>query len=230
MAQENPYLIEENPYLKKDEENPYLNIAPKPQQPLRSAAPTTQPTGEPTAAELEAASKPAMLTRRQFLGSEGKALDAARAKQQEVAPSLTSTQPVKPRDFSAVDAAVEKLTPKPKAQAFPVMTESDKLFGPMPKPIQPMGGRNVGLTPETAAKSPEIVSLSREYWDMRFPNLPKPKSDVELMKAIMMHHVCVHTARFHRVFGLRTQHHSNVQWKLRLVRYKRKCPRMFSKL
>jgi hypothetical protein len=184
MAQENPYLIEENPYLKKDEENPYLNIAPKPQQPLRSAAPTTQPTGEPTAAELEAASKPAMLTRRQFLGSEGKALDAARAKQQEVAPSLTSTQPVKPRDFSAVDAAVEKLTPKPKAQAFPVMTESDKLFGPMPKPIQPMGGRNIGLTPETAAKSPEIVSLSREYWDMRFPNLPKPKSDVELMKAI----------------------------------------------
>jgi hypothetical protein len=162
----------------------WLRSQPKQQVSAPPAVPTTQPTGEPTAAELEAASKPAMLTRRQFLGSEGKALDAARAKQQEVAPSLTSTQPVKPRDFSAVDAAVEKLTPKPKAQAFPVMTESDKLFGPMPKPIQPMGGRNVGLTPETAAKSPEIVSLSREYWDMRFPNLPKPKSDVELMKAI----------------------------------------------
>ena len=183
MAQENPYLIEENPYLKKDEENPYLNIAPKPQQPLRSAAPMPL-TGEPTAAELEVASKPAMLTRRQFIGGEGAALDAARAKQQAPAPSLTATQPVKPRDFSAVDAAIEKLTPKPKAQAFPVMTEADKQFGPMPKPIQPMGGRNVGLTPETAAKSPEIVSLSREYWDMRFPNLPKPKSDVELMKAI----------------------------------------------
>lgn len=162
----------------------WLRSQPKQQVSAPPAVPTTQPTGEPTAAELEAASKPAMLTRRQFLGSEGKALDAARAKQQEVAPSLTSTQPVKPRDFSAVDAAVEKLTPKPKAQAFPVMTESDKLFGPMPKPIQPMGGRNIGLTPETAAKSPEIVSLSREYWDMRFPNLPKPKSDVELMKAI----------------------------------------------
>lgn len=96
-------------------------------------------------------------------------------------PSLTETQA---RDFSAVDAALEKLTPKPKAQAFPVMTESDKLFGPMPKPIQPMGGRNIGLTPEKAAESPEIVALSREYWDMRYPNLQKPKSDVELMKAI----------------------------------------------
>jgi hypothetical protein len=100
------------------------------------------------------------------------------------APSLTDAQPAKPRDFSAVDAALEKLTPKPKAQAFPVMTESDKLFGPMPKPIQPMGGRNIGLTPEKAAESPEIVALSREYWDMRYPNLQKPKSDVELMAAI----------------------------------------------
>ena len=100
------------------------------------------------------------------------------------APSLEATQPMKPRDFSAVDAAIERLTPKPKAQSFPVMTEADKLFGPMPKPNQPMGGRNIGLTPETAATSPEIVALSREYWNARYPNLQKPKSDVDLMKAI----------------------------------------------
>lgn len=100
------------------------------------------------------------------------------------APSLEATQPMKPRDFSAVDAAIERLTPKPKAQSFPVMTEADKLFGPMPKPNQPMGGRNIGLTPETAATSPEIVALSREYWNARYPNLQKPKSDVELMRAI----------------------------------------------
>lgn len=158
--------------------------AAKPAQSTPSTAKPAPLTGEPTAAELDAASKPAMITKRQVFGSDATALEAARAKQQAATPSLTAAQSVKPRDFSAVDAAVEKLTPKPKAQAFPVMTESDKLFGPMPKPNQPMGGRNIGLTPETAAKSPEIVALSREYWDMRFPNLQKPKSDVELMKAI----------------------------------------------
>lgn len=99
------------------------------------------------------------------------------------APSLEATQPVNTRDFSAVDAAVEQLTPKPKVSTTPAVTgEGGAAFGVVPK--QPMGGRNIGLTPETAAKSPEIVSLSREYWDMRYPNLPKPKSDVELMKAI----------------------------------------------
>ena len=99
------------------------------------------------------------------------------------APSLTATESMKPRDFSAVDIALESLTPKPQVSVTaPITGEGGAAFGMVPK--QPMGGRNVGLTPETAATSPEIVSLSREYWKMRYPNLPKPKSDVELMQAI----------------------------------------------
>ena len=100
------------------------------------------------------------------------------------APSLTATQqPIKPRDFSAVDAAIKTLTPKPKVSTTaPVEGAGGAAFGVVPKQV--MGGRNIGLTPEKAAEDKDIVDISREYWKARYPNLQQPKSDVELMKAI----------------------------------------------
>jgi len=157
------FNFEEKPKAFNFEEEPTVTTRPTPQQTNRAVSVTPPIEGQ---------------------GGAAFGIFPRTLAKQPVAPSLEATQPIKPRDFSAVDAAIERLTPKPKAQAFPVMTEADKLFGPMPKPNQPMGGRNIGLTPEMAAKSPDIVALGREYWDMRYPNLQKPKSDVDLMKAI----------------------------------------------
>ncbi len=95
-------------------------------------------------------------------------------------------QPRKPievgstRDFTPLDTAVEQLTPKPKPSVTTAV-EGDigAAFGVYPK--QPMGGRNVGLTPEVAAKSPEIVSFAADYLKARQPNIALPKDPVKLM-------------------------------------------------
>lgn len=96
------------------------------------------------------------------------------------------TEPKKPievstaRDFTPLLTAVETLTPKPKVSTTaPVEGAGGAAFGVVPKQV--MGGRNLGLTPELAAKSPEITSFAAEYLKTRQPNKPLPKDPVELM-------------------------------------------------
>ncbi len=84
------------------------------------------------------------------------------------------------KDFAPLDTALEQLTPKPKPSVTtPVEGAGGAAFGVVPK--QPMGGRNLGLTPELAAKSPEIVSFAAEYLKARQPNIALPKDPVKLM-------------------------------------------------
>lgn len=147
----------------------------------------TQAT-KPTPQQIESmAAQPAPSVTAPVTGGGGAAFGMfPSASAKKPAPSLTATEPVPKvatgRDFTALDEAIIKLTPKPKAQAFPVMTESDKLFGPMPKPNQVMGGRNEGLTPKIAAQSPEIVSFATDYFKSSRPNKPLPKDPVKLME------------------------------------------------
>ena len=101
------------------------------------------------------------------------------------APSLMATQP-KPKpatgkDFSTLDAAVEKLTPKPQPSVTaPVEGEGGAAFGMVPK--QKFGGRSEGLTPKIAAQSPEIVQFATDYFKSSRPNKPLPKDPVKLME------------------------------------------------
>jgi hypothetical protein len=100
-------------------------------------------------------------------------------------PSLTATEP-KPKvatgkDFTALDAAVTQLTPKPKPSVTTAVEGAGgAAFGVVPK--QAMGGRNEGLTPKMAAQSPEIVSFATEYFKSSRPNKPLPKDPVKLME------------------------------------------------
>ena len=101
------------------------------------------------------------------------------------APSLEATQtklkPATGRDFTALDAAIEKLTPKPQPSVTaPVEGEGGAAFGMVPK--QKLGGRNVGLTPEVAAQSPDIVQFATDYFKSSRPNKPIPKDNVKLME------------------------------------------------
>lgn len=96
------------------------------------------------------------------------------------------TEPKKPievstaRDFTPLLTAIETLTPKPKVSTTaPVEGTGGAAFGVVPKQV--MGGRNLGLTPELAATSPEITSFAAEYLKTRQPNKPIPKDPVELM-------------------------------------------------
>jgi len=96
------------------------------------------------------------------------------------------TEPKKPievaatRDFTALDTAIQTLTPKPKVSTTaPVEGVGGAAFGVVPK--QPMGGRNLGMTPEIAAKSPEIISFVKDYLKARQPNIVQAKDPVELI-------------------------------------------------
>jgi hypothetical protein len=181
MAQENPYLIEENPYLKKEEENPYLNIAPKPQQPIRAAAPTLTPSkDEPTAAELEAASKPAFMTKQQVMGNAAPALEAIRPKEKDAAPSLTATQPAKPRDFSALDEEIAKATPNKRPMLLPADSRKTRQMV-APSLTNPQVPED-SFTPEKAAKLPNTVQLMSEYLQIRQPNKQHAKDPVGIAK------------------------------------------------
>lgn len=101
------------------------------------------------------------------------------------APSLMAAQPrPKPatgKDFTALDAAVEKLTPKPEPSVTPAVEGAGgAAFGVVPK--QKFGGRNEGLTPKIAAQSPEIVQFATDYFKSSRPNKPLPKDPVKLME------------------------------------------------
>jgi hypothetical protein len=156
----------------------WLKSQPKQQVSAPPIAPTTQPTGEPTAAELEAASKPAFMTKQQVMGNAAPRLEAIRsqAASTKPAPELKAEKPFTPPDRTAFKEALTTIEPKRVGQAFPVMTESDKLFGPMPKPKQPMGGRATESIVDNAAKNPAIVDVAAEYLRVRQPNLPTPKT------------------------------------------------------
>ena len=101
------------------------------------------------------------------------------------APSLIAAQP-RPepstgKDFTSLDQAIEKLTPKPQASVTaPVEGESGAAFGMVPK--QKFGGRNEGLTPKIAAQSPEIVQFATDYFKSSRPNKALPKDPVKLME------------------------------------------------
>jgi hypothetical protein len=85
------------------------------------------------------------------------------------------------RDFTALDKAVETLTPKPQPSVTaPVEGTGGAAFGMVPK--QKFGGRNEGLTPKIAAQSPEILSFATEYLKTRQPNKPLPKDPTKLME------------------------------------------------
>ena len=92
------------------------------------------------------------------------------------------TEPKKPievaatRDFTALDTAIQTLTPKPKVST----TVPVEGFGrPIGKPFQ---RPEPTLPVETAAKSPEIISFARDYLKVRQPNNVQAKDPVELMK------------------------------------------------
>ena len=92
------------------------------------------------------------------------------------------TEPKKPievaatRDFTALDTAIQTLTPKPKVST----TVPVEGFGrPISKPFQ---RPEPTLPVETAAKSPEIISFARDYLKVRQPNNVQAKDPVELMK------------------------------------------------
>lgn len=137
-------------------------------------------TGEPTAAELEAASKPAMITKRQVLGSDATALEAARAKQQAVAPSLTAAQPVKPRDFSAVDEELAKATAKTRPMLLPADSKKTRQMA-APSLTNPQVPED-SFTPEKAAQLPNTVKLMSDYLQIRQPNKQHAKDPVGIAK------------------------------------------------
>ena len=86
-------------------------------------------------------------------------------------PSLEATQPKpveKPvaapaRDFLGFDEALARLTPKSTTSSVTQGVEGPggAVFGMYPK--QPMGGRTQRLSTETAASSPEILSVATTY-------------------------------------------------------------------
>ena len=106
-------------------------------------------------------------------------------------PSLEATQPKpveKPvaapaRDFLGFDEALARLTPKRTTSSVTQGVEGPggAVFGMYPK--QPMGGRTQRLSTETAASSPEILSVATTYLATRQPNKPIPDSPVKIMDA-----------------------------------------------
>lgn len=105
-------------------------------------------------------------------------------KQAAKAPVVQPKKPIEVatgRDFTALDEAVQKLTPKPQPSVTaPVEGEGGAAFGMVPK--QKFGGRNEGLTPKIAAQSPEIVQFATDYFKSSRPNKPIPKDPVKLME------------------------------------------------
>jgi len=100
------------------------------------------------------------------------------------APVVAPKKPIEvaaTKDFTALDEAVEKLTPKPKPSVTaPVTGEGGAAFGMVPK--QPFGGRSEGLTPQIASQSPEILTFATDYLKTRQPNKVLPKDPVKLME------------------------------------------------
>lgn len=189
MAQDNPYLIEENPYLKKQEENPYLNIAPsleaaKSTVSVTKTTPlqTALPTGEPTAEEIAAASKPAFITKQQVMGGAAPALEAIRPTAAP-APLAPKPQPKPSKlDFKEFDVELEKLTPKRTEPTTTPIVEGEMkaAFGMYPK--QPYGGRTQALGVETTASSPALLDVATQYLKVRQPNKELPKDPTQIVK------------------------------------------------
>ena len=104
-------------------------------------------------------------------------------------PSLEATQPKpveKPvaapvTNFAGFDEALARLTPKRTAPSVTQGVEGPggAAFGMYPK--QPMGGRTQSLSTETAASSPEILSVAATYLATRQPNKPIPDSPAKIM-------------------------------------------------
>lgn len=165
------------------------DLIPKKEQPssvgmfddlIPKQAASTPTTDEPTPEELEAASKPAMITKRQVLGSDATALEAARAKQQAVAPLLTAAQPVKPRDFSAVDEELTKATATTRPMLLPADSKKTRQMVP-PSLTNPQVPED-SFTPEKAAKLPNTVKLMSDYLQIRQPNKQHAKDPIGIAK------------------------------------------------
>ena len=139
---------------------------------------------KPTPQQIERmASQPAPSVTAPITGEGGAAFGMV-PKMPSKAPVVQPKKPVEVatgRDFTALDEAIIKLTPKPQPSVTaPVEGEGGAAFGMVPK--QKFGGRNVGLTPEVAAKSPEIVQFATDYFKSSRPNKPIPKDPVKLME------------------------------------------------
>jgi hypothetical protein len=139
---------------------------------------------KPTPQQIERmASQPVPSVTAPITGEGGAAFGMV-PKQAAKAPVVQPKKPVEVatgRDFTALDEAVEKLTPKPQPSVTaPVEGEGGAAFGMVPK--QKFGGRNEGLTPKIAAQSPEIVQFATDYFKSSRPNKPIPKDPVKLME------------------------------------------------
>ena len=152
-------------YLAKDDV-PTQPLKPTPQQIERMAA---QPVSSVTAP----------------ITGEGGAAFGMVPKPGGKAPVVQAKKPIEvasERDFTGLDAALERLTPKPQVSVTaPVEGEGGAAFGMVPK--QKFGGRNEGLTPKIAAQSPEIVSFATEYLKTRRPNVAIPKEPTQIVEA-----------------------------------------------
>lgn len=105
---------------------------------------------------------------------------AATSKKLPVLPEQ-KPEPFTPRDFTALDKAIETITPKAKPSVTaPVTGEGGAAFGMVPK--QKFGGRTTGITEEMAAKSPEVLAFAGEYLKTRLPNKPLARDPVQLMR------------------------------------------------
>lgn len=165
MAQEVDY----DPFAKTKpvevDYDPFAKVA----KPVQSTVATPTPsTDEPTAAELEAASKPAFMTKQQIMGNAAPALEAIRPKEKDAALSLNATQPAKPRDFSALDEEIAKATPNKRPMLLPADSKKTRQMG-VPSLNNPQVPED-SFTAEKAAKLPNTVQLMSEYLQMRQPN------------------------------------------------------------
>lgn len=160
------FNFEEKPTTFNFEEAPAQAVKPTPQQIERMALQPVSSVTAPITGEGGAAF--GMVPK-----AGGKAPSVQAKKTMEIATG---------RDFTGLDAALENLTPKPRASVTaPVEGAGGAAFGMVPKQIA--GGRNEGLTPKIAAQSPEIVSFATEYLKTRRPNVAIPKEPTKVVEA-----------------------------------------------
>lgn len=157
------------------------DLIPKKEQPssvgmfddlIPEQAASTPTTDEPTPEELEAASKPAMLSKRQIIGR-APALEAARAERQAAEPpSLVDATPRIKRDFTAVDEEIKAADVDTRPMLLPGHSKKTRQMGVPALAIPDFRGP---LTPEKVAELPNTVQLMSDYLQVRQPNKAHPK-------------------------------------------------------
>lgn len=163
------------------------DLIPKKEQPssvgmfddlIPKQAVSTPTTDEPTPEELEAASKPAMLSKRQIIGR-APALEAARVERQAATPpSLVDATPRVKRDFTAVDEELKAADVDTRPMLLPKDSKKTRQMGVPALATPDFRGP---LTPEKVAELPNTVQLMSDYLQVRQPNKAHPKDPKEIV-------------------------------------------------